>query len=270
MNLILTLIALTLTPVALWGAEITLSDIKSLPKVDVIVLGEVHDNPSHHQNQAMAVAILAPPALVFEMLTPDQAARVTPQNRQNAAMLAQVLGWEGTGWPDFALYYPIFAAAPQARIYGGNLPRGQVRRAITEGAAAVFGQKGQRFGLDLPLDATEQSTREADQMSAHCDALPSSMLGGMVQAQRLRDAALADAVLTAFAQTGGPVVLITGNGHARTDWGVPALIVRADPTLNIRSIGQFEETAPPNPPYEDFIITPSQPRPDPCLAFRKG
>ena len=35
------------------------------------VIGEVHDNPHHHRNQARAVAALKPGAIVFEMLTPE-------------------------------------------------------------------------------------------------------------------------------------------------------------------------------------------------------
>jgi len=44
----------------------------------IVFLGEVHDNPHHHRNQARAVAATGPAALVFEMLSPAQAARVTP------------------------------------------------------------------------------------------------------------------------------------------------------------------------------------------------
>jgi uncharacterized iron-regulated protein len=35
---------------------------------DVVVLGEVHDNPQHHANQAAVVRALQPSALVFEMI----------------------------------------------------------------------------------------------------------------------------------------------------------------------------------------------------------
>ena len=42
---------------------------------DVVILGEIHDNPAHHEVQAERVADIQPRALVFEMLTPEQAAR---------------------------------------------------------------------------------------------------------------------------------------------------------------------------------------------------
>ncbi len=65
---------------------------------------------------------------------------------------------------------------------------------MREGAAAVFGAAAARFGLDAPLPEDEQAAREAEQAEAHCGALPAEMLPGMVEAQRLRDAALARAV----------------------------------------------------------------------------
>ena len=100
------------------------------------------------------------------------------------------------------------------------------------------------------------------------------MLPGMVQAQRLRDAGLARAVLQAMDATGGPVAVITGTGHARTDTGIPAALAQAAPQLQVLSIGQIEaapdtaiETAPP---YDLWIITTPTPRADPCAVFRKN
>ena len=44
---------------------------------DVVFLGEVHDNPAHHDRQAAEVARIAPSAIVWEMLTAEKAAVVT-------------------------------------------------------------------------------------------------------------------------------------------------------------------------------------------------
>lgn len=64
----------------------------------------------------------------------------------------------------------------------------------------------------------------------------------MVDIQRLRDAMLADAALEAVTQTGGPVIVITGTGHARNDWGAPYMLTQAQPDLRVLSVGQFELT----------------------------
>jgi uncharacterized iron-regulated protein len=103
--------------------------------------------------------------------------------------------------------------------------------------------------------------------AAHCGALPAEVLPGMVQAQRLRDAALARAVVQAHRATGGPVVLITGTGHARRDRGVPAVLAQAMPDLSVLSVGQMEGSAGADPPFDRWIVTPALPRGDPCDAF---
>ncbi|MDP3339050.1 ChaN family lipoprotein [Frigidibacter sp.] len=238
-------------------------------RADVVILGEVHDNPVHHAHQAQAVAALAPTALVFEMLTPDQAALVTEANRGDAAALAAALDWEASGWPDFAMYHPIFTAAPQAKVYGAALPRDEVRRAVGEGAAAILGSDAERFGLTAPLPAAEQAEREAEQMEAHCNAMPADLMPGMVEAQRLRDAALARAAVQAMAETGGPVAVIAGSGHARRDWGIPAALAVAAPEMSVLSVGQIEAegAAEPDQPFDMWLVTEPTPREDPCAAF---
>ena len=248
--------------------EISVGDLASLPAHDVVILGEVHDNTATHVNQAAAVAGLKPKALVFEMLTPEQAARVTPTNRLSLPELRAVLAWEEGGWPDFGLYYPIFTAAPNAVILGAALPRDSVRQAVSDGAAAVFGADAAQYGLDRALPADDQALRAQDQMQAHCNALPQEMLAGMVEAQRLRDAALARAAVQGLALAGGPVVVITGTGHARRDWGVPAAISAAAPDISVLAVGQLESDPGPDAPYDLWIVTDPAPREDPCAAFK--
>ncbi|MEM7751942.1 MAG: ChaN family lipoprotein [Pseudomonadota bacterium] len=246
---------------------------------EVIVLGEVHDNPAHHELQARMVRTLQPGAIVFEMLEPRHAdaARDIPRTYKDA--LAVALEWEERGWPDFDLYYPIFAAAPKAEIFGAAIPPEKVRRSVSEGAAAVFGGAASIFGLDQPLPEDQLAARVALQDAAHCNAMPAEMLPGMVEAQRLRDAGLARATLEAVEEirqgdSFGRVVVITGNGHAREDWGMPEMLLRAYPAvgddrLRLATFAQFEVAAPENPPYRHWVVTDAIERDDPCLAFAK-
>jgi len=252
------------------AGQIGAEALEALPPADVVILGEVHDNPTHHAHQARAVAAIRPAALVFEMFGPAEAARAAGVARTDAAALASALAWEGSGWPDFALYHPIFAAAPDALIAGGALARETVRRAFAEGAAAPFGADAARFGLDRPLQPADQAGREALQAEAHCHALPPEYLPGMVAAQRLRDAALARATLEAFEASGGPVVVITGTGHADRLRGIPAALAQAAPVLRVLAIGQTESDPGPDAPFDLWIVTDPHPRPDPCAALKGG
>ncbi|MDH2325341.1 ChaN family lipoprotein [Cereibacter sp. SYSU M97828] len=244
------ILALLLLATPLRAEEIGPERLHSLPAADVVILGEVHDNPVHHQHQAIAVAALNPSALVFEMLTPKQA-RAYDGTWDS-------LGWT---WPHPEMYRPIFEAS-DAPIFGGDPGREVIRRAMTEGAVAVFGADAARFGLaDAPED---QAALEAEQQAAHCNALPEAALPGMVEAQRLRDAELARAVIAAHAETGGPVVLIAGSGHARLD-AVPAVLAKAAPDLRVLSIGQVEGTGAQ--PFDLWLTAPAPDREDPCAAF---
>ena len=235
---------------------------------DVSVLGEVHDNPAHHAAQAERVQNIAPRALVFEMLTPEQANSITPELRVDADALAKALDWENSGWPDFAMYYPIFAAAPDARIYGAGVGRDEARAAMDGGFDGPMDGSAARFGLDEPLPQHQQDAREALQMEAHCNAIPEEMLPGMVRIQRLRDAMLARMALEAHEDTGGPVVVITGNGHARRDWGMPALLALAAPELEVHVVGQTENEMPLVGGFDEVLSAPPAQRDDPCEAFR--
>ena len=75
-----------------------------LRDADVAILGEVHDNAAHHQNQAEILRHLAPRAVVWEMITGAQAGGLTEALLGDAGATAAALDWEATGWPEFALY----------------------------------------------------------------------------------------------------------------------------------------------------------------------
>ncbi|WP_043712071.1 ChaN family lipoprotein [Corallococcus macrosporus] len=261
----------------------------ALAQARFVVLGERHDQPDHHQLQAWLVQSLATggrkPALAFEMLDVGQQAAVdASQSRApgDADALALAVDWAGSGWPDWSLYRPIFAAGLEAvlPIVAANLPRAQVRDLVMRGPEALAPELRQRLSLDTPLpEAVEQAMRQ-EQDEAHCGHLPKEMLGPMVQAQRARDAHLADRLLSAATEPGG--VLITGNGHARTDRGVPAQLAARTPGQDVRAVGLLEvdpELREPadyaasfgaqSLPFDYVWFTPAVPMEDPCAALLK-
>lgn len=253
-----------------WAEEITPDALDTISG-DVVVLGEIHDNPQHHRNQARAIRALKPKAVVFEQLTPGQAARITPALLRDEKALGMTLGWEQAGWPDFAIYYPIFEALGDAKIYGAAQPRAVVRAAMTTPLPELFGADAAAYGLDQPYPEALQKKLEDEAQVDHCNALPPAMLPGMVAAQRFRDAAFARVALQALKETGGPVAVITGSGHAKTDLAVPALIRKADPAAKVVALGQVEADPGQEPgalPYDLWIVTPPTPREDPCAAFK--
>ena len=257
-----------ISSVALGAALFTSQAFAEIPQdargAQIVVLGEQHDNPAHHARQAEWVSQLKPAAVVFEMLTPRQGAQAAAP-WQNQAQLDALIGWSDTAWPSFDLYFPIFAAAPDAVIYGAGVPRQALRRAmqtpLTEHPQAA------QFGLDQPADVEQQSAREELQATAHCGALPEEMLPVMVDMQRLRDMTLADVSLRALRATGGPIVVITGNGHARMDWGMPALLAVAAPDITVFALAQGEDGGGVRGEFSLTLDAPAPVRGDPCAAF---
>lgn len=245
---------------------------EEFPRADIVFLGEVHDNPAHHAWQAEAVDALNPKAIVWEMLDSAEVSAITPEILDDRAALDEALGWSGTGWPDFAMYHPIFTAEPEAAHYGAELPRERARAVMQEGRTSVeLANEDLAALLATDLPPEEEEERLVLQQAAHCGALPPEMLPQMVDVQRVRDTLLAEAAIRALEETGGPVAVITGNGHARLDWGAGALAVAAleGTGATVFAVAQGEEGAPiPDGIFDLVRSEPAVDRGDPCDAFK--
>jgi uncharacterized iron-regulated protein len=261
------------------GAAITPEALAAqLTEVDFAILGELHDSPVHHRRQAWLVERIAPQGLAFEMIPEGSEDGIAVFRAQGGAVeeIGPAIGWDRLGWPDWPLYAPIFAAAPEAYVAGGGVERRALRGAMRTGAGSAFGAEPARWGLDRPLPVADRTAMEDEMVASHCGMLPRQAAGGMVEAQRLRDARFARAAVRAAERGGGRVVLITGNGHARTDRGVPAYLAQAAPERTVLSLGQIEVSDDARDfaayagalPYDYVWFSKPAERGDPCAAFR--
>ena len=154
-------------------------------------------------------------------------------------------------------------------VYGAAVPRDEARAAMQTGVTRTFGDEAGRYGLEDEIATVELADRLNLQMDAHCGALPLELLPQMVELQRLRDAMLARAALDALDETGGPVALITGNGHARKDWGVPSYLARVAPEDTVFVLGQGEDGGVPEGGVDMVLDAPAVERDDPCAVFER-
>ncbi|HET7410601.1 MAG TPA: ChaN family lipoprotein [Paracoccaceae bacterium] len=249
---------------------------RRLAEADIAILGETHDNAEQHRAQAWLIGRLHPAGIAFEMIPRAKEAAVAAHLAAGGEPggLGPAIGWEESGWPDWDLYRPLFEAWRPEVYTGGGLPRDALREAASAGAAALALD---RFAAVLaePLDLATRAALEDEMIAAHCDRLPRDAAAGMVEVQRLRDASFADAALRAH-KAGGSTVLVTGNGHARTDRGVPAYLRAVTPELDVLSVGLLE-TDPDgrvpsdyDTPYDFVWFTAPAEREDPCASFRTG
>lgn len=245
-----------------------------LARADIVVLGEIHDNAAQHLAQAWLVGRLRPAGIAFEMIPEAKEAAIEALLADGGAPeeIGESIGWDRDGWGDWALYRPIFEASSARRYTGGGVGRDLLMRAGAEGAASVVPDARFAPFLSDPLDPDTRAALEDEMIAAHCNKLPREAAAGMVEVQRLRDASFAAATLRAH-EAGGPTVLVTGNGHARTDRGVPAYLAAVAPELETASVGLIE-TGPEGQaladhdlPFDFVWFTAPAQRPDPCASF---
>ncbi|MCS6901115.1 MAG: ChaN family lipoprotein [Myxococcales bacterium] len=245
---------------------------------DHVLLGEKHDNPDHHRLQARMLQGLADrrPAVVFEMIDLVQQEALDAHLRDHpgdAAGLGAVLSWEKRGWPAWPLYQSIAEVALGAglRLLAGNISTAQARAVVKEGLGSLGAEQVERWGLTTPLPGPLQVALQEELRRSHCGYLPERILPGMADAQRARDAAMADRMLSVQ----GPAVLIAGAGHTRTDRGVPWYLRTRRPGVQVVSVAFREvqasqqEPPPPEEASHDLLwFTPRLDDDDPCARIR--
>ncbi|NDY90270.1 ChaN family lipoprotein [Ideonella livida] len=224
-----------------------------LAQADVLLLGERHDNALHHTLRGRWIAALPHAQVVAEHLPqggtvvwptapnlPEQ--QEAPSGPREAAWLAALTaaGFEpqAWGWP---LHQGLMAPLAQAGVpvRGGNLPRALARRIAREGEAALPPALAASLAR-APLSGGALASLQAALVQGHCGQLPVARLPAMVAAQRARDAAMGQSLLAAWDAGARPAVLVAGNGHVRTDWGVPVWLRAQRPGLRVLSVVMSE------------------------------
>jgi len=245
---------------------------QAMMRQPIVLLGEVHDNAAQHALRVQALRRLlergARPAIALEQFDREQQGAVDRvrgepgDTASRVTRLIEVAGGRGWQWD---LYRPYLALALEQDlpIVAANLSRPLAMRVAQEGLGAVFdaSQRG-ALGLDaIPQPVLEAQEREIEQ--GHCGRVPREALPAMAQAQIARDATLAQAIEPYFDRG---VVLLTGNGHARRDIGVVRHLSAADRarTITIGLLEDDEKAAAEAADFDVALLTPVQPRPDPC------
>lgn len=198
-----------------------------------VLLGETHDNPEHHRLQRIALEAIAARgdqrALAMEQFDREHQPALDAARAEgaDAEALADAGRFDRKGW-NWNLYQPLveFAVARGWPLVAANLSRSEARAVMSEPS---------RSGLPPPEPALREAL-ERDMIDGHCGQRPeATRLAGMVEAQRARDALMAQRLASQPAGT----VLITGNGHARKDVGVPRYLTQGE----LISIGLMEVEA---------------------------
>lgn len=251
-------------------------------EAEVTYLGEHHDNPAHHLRQRQVVAALlgagARPALAFEMLEQGQQAAVGPAlaESRTADDLGRRLRWRERGWPDFAMYWPLFDLAGRAglSVVAADLDPTVARRIARDGLGAV-GVEGARLASRLPPDARREAAIADTIREAHCRLLPEGRLPSMVAAWHARNVAMARRLVEALERS-PRVVVIAGRGHQEPG-GLPDQLAVVRPRTRQLIVDLAEVPASRRPDEvaagsrADVVwLTHAVERPDPCAPLRRS
>lgn len=251
---------------------------------DIVMLGESHTNPVHHQHQLeMLEQLLArsdrPLALVMEMLDSNQQATIDQAldaakddiNRFDALTKFSARGWE---WP---LYRPLIelAIGNDVPVKGANLSRERLRKVARKGESAMPRVVRRAY---LKVGELEGDARDALQeaiAASHCGLIPDSMLSPLLLAQQARDVSMALAVLGV---DNARPVLIAGSQHVRRDYGAARAVARLAPKKTLISIAMrpvekdvtdLQEYLPATQPFDYIWFTGRAQPDDPCAAYQE-
>jgi uncharacterized iron-regulated protein len=234
-----------------------------------VLLGETHDNAEHHRLQLRVLEALAARGekrvLAMEQFDSEHQAAIDAARAvgADAERLADGGQFERKGW-NWPLYKPLveFALAHGWPLAGANLSRSDARAVVADPA---------RARLPAPAPAV-LAALERDIVEGHCGAAPpAARLAGMVEAQRARDARMAEVLAAQRTAT----VLIAGIGHVRKDRGVPLYLPSGDPVSVAFVEVQDDKRAPRDyfdgfatPASFDYLwFTPRAEREDPCKGM---
>ena len=239
-----------------------------LRSADIVLLGELHDNPFHHQARAGFILRFADgkTTIVAEHLSAGR--RVTSTGEVGSDLEAAGFNPSGWGWP---LHQPLFESVLGRgyALIGGNLPAGFSKELVAQGQAAMTLSMAKSYEQSTLPDLA-RARLEQDLVDGHCGKLPEKYLAPMKLVQRATDISMATALLA-----NRPAVLVAGNGHVRRDYGVPQVLFALDPSLKIATVGFYEkgtdraELIKSLAGRYDFVwLTDTAQRSDPCEDFK--
>jgi uncharacterized iron-regulated protein len=202
-----------------------------LVRVPLVVAGESHINPDHHQLQMRILGAMFGNgrriSLGMEIFDSDDQATLDGLAGHAEPDLNALIARFGRTRRHRAIweqYQPLirFAIGSGLPLVAMDISRREATAVKRHGTDALSTDLIARFALDQPLPAIQQARLEQDLLLAHCGLLFSQNLSALTLTQRVRDATMANRLEAA--NQGYGTLLLAGYGHARGDRAVPYLL----------------------------------------------
>lgn len=201
------------------SADQLLTQLAAAPR---IIIGEQHDQLSHHQIEQWLVQQLQSQrpqgSVLLEMLNPDQQARVDkvkPWLQTDPVVrpehVAELLAWQPSWkWEQYGELVMTVMRAPYP-VWSANLDRSEIKQLFVD-QPAVQGKHSNLANDGKVHDKLKDIIRVM-----HDNQIDAPRLAAMLSVQQQRDRRMAERLLAAPV----PAVLIAGAYHAHKDMGVP-------------------------------------------------
>jgi uncharacterized iron-regulated protein len=243
------------------GAALSFADVAArATAAELVLLGEQHDQPSHHALQARLIVVVAnahPGTVVGLEMVQWPAQPVLERFSRHlidSTVLAQELDWKKSWGHDFEQYRPIFdqGRAAGARFVALNAPRALVHDVAVKGLEGLSDeQRAQLPELDLTDDAHRAHIRALFGGTEHGKgSKDDGRFERMYTAQVVWDESMASTAAAALVAGAPAVVVVAGNGHVAGGHGIPQRALRRRPGARLLSVvplsveeGESRETA---------------------------
>jgi len=257
--------------------------IEQIAEMDVILLGEEHDDATGHAVQLAVVEDVFDRrnggTLAMEMLERDE--QILVEDHADGVIDAKTFAketgstsWSGDGsW--FAWYQPIIEAAHDrnGKVVAANAPRRYVRLARIEGWDRIQSMSEDRLELfsvpETPIGGTYRErffeimspTDHGDGGNDRESGIDPEIIESFYRAQQVWDATMADSVARSVQDGDTPVILLVGRFHVDHDGGTVTELRNLIPNNSIVTVtldsGRDEplETGKGNPPSDIVVHT---------------
>lgn len=258
----------TATPVVAPGGTITdlrtgktlsppelLTQLAADPRV---IVGEKHDNPTHHQIENWLVqslpSVRPQGSVLMEMLTPGQQPKVDqvkawlqtgPEARP--ARVAELISWQKS-W-DWSMYGDVVMTSMKAPypLLSANLDPSEIM---------AFYENPQFPAGEHSADPQVRNAISETIRTSHQQNISAEQLHAMLAIQQQRDRRMAERLLAAPA----PALLIAGGYHAGKSIGVPVHVKDLDPAASVTVLLLAEHGVNVDASQADYVwFTPAAP-----------
>lgn len=251
------------------GAEVAYGDLLPMARTaDVVLFGELHDDPLCHWLQRRLLADLFEARgdkLRFGLEMLERDAQVALDEFLGGTIRAKDLTGAVSVWPNHdGDYQPLLDFCQQHRIpaVASNVPRRYAALVARSGLAALDGlsaaAKAMLPPLPLPFDLNLPGYQGIVKMVS-----PGAQHGGMsgenmAAAQALKDATMARSILSVWSP-GACVMHLNGTYHSQGREGIVWYLLREQPDLRVLTIAAGRSDDPQLPAGEaagqgDFVL----------------